>query len=48
MKNGNVVKGEILGETDDKIVMNLYLDNSKAKAVFDKAKIEEIRYREKD
>ena len=47
MKNGNVVKGEILGETDDKVVMNLSLDNNKAKAVFEKSKIEEIRYREK-
>jgi hypothetical protein len=43
MKNGRIIEGYILDETDSKIVVNIYYETGNARAVFEKDSILEIK-----
>ena len=44
LKNGLVFEGRILAETEDKVILNLYLEKGEGSATFNKAEIAKIKY----
>jgi len=44
LKNGVVFEGQILAETPEKVIFNLYVDRGEAQTVFDQSEIAQIKY----
>ena len=44
LKNGVVFEGQVLSETPEKVIFNLYVDRGEGQTVFDQSEIAQIKY----